>query len=385
MLSVMRASRPTMYAYLKHYWGPVHSFSNRVASALLYAAWPITTFLLRLLHQPRGLRNAESRVGMAYILHAFPPPSNDPGYLEPNVNDFIIDWLQEVLPGNSVTVVFEIDEIEDLKPDPRRSVIVPTYQWLLPFSLQPLHRQLRQALRIKRTGLPVWGMLVDLFVPHHALATSILVALTGGAHPMTCNSVQSANRYGIPNPVEYFFWSRPELSEKFKTVPRWKDRELAVLASMSGEPKRREVLEPLIPKVEASGYTFVSSHPSNRTYEGYLTLLAGSRVMLAPTFLHQHLRRGPARYQKRLSPSIITGRVWETFASGCALLTTYNQDLQDLGFKAGTHYLQLPIEVWEIEQWSWPDDLLLESVAHAGRELYFRLAAEEKGRRLYIS
>lgn len=331
------------------------------------------------------MRNAESRVDMAYVLHAVPPPSNDPGYLEPNVNDFIIDWLQEVLPGNSVTVVFSIDEIEDLKPDPRRSVIVPTYQWLLPFSLQPLHKQLRQALRIKRTGLPVWGMLVDLFVPHHALATSILVALTGGAHPMACNSVQSANRFGIPNPVGYFFWTRPKLPERFKTIPRWSKKELTVLASMSGEPRRRELLEPLRSKAEESGYAFVSSHPSNVSYEGYMSLLEGSRVMLAPTFLQQQFLRGPARYQKGLSRSIITGRVWETFASGCALLTTYNQDLEDLGFKTGTHYLQLPIEGREIEQWSWPDDLLLESVAHAGRELYFRLVVEEKGQRLYIS
>jgi hypothetical protein len=154
---------------------------------------------------------------------------------------------------------------------------------------------------------------------------------------------------------------------------------------MSGELRRQEVLSPLFPKVEAAGYTLNVSHSSKVPYERYLELLESSRVVLAPTFLQQAFIGGPIFYRNRLSQSIITGRVWETFASGCALLTNYNQDLEDLGFNIGIHYLQLPVEAQDIEPWSLPEDKILESVAHAGREHYLQLVAKEKSQRLYIS
>lgn len=374
----MGSARPTLRAYLKHFRGPVRRFWV----ALSRTPWPFISFLLRLTHQRRAVRNEESRVNTAYVLHS---PVPEPSVRGQDITDGIVAWLSEVLDSKSIIIVFSLDEIEALKPDPQRSVILPTNDWLAPFARQPLHRQFREAVRMKKTGLPVWGMLPDLFNFKNTLATSILVSLTGGAHPMSCNSVQSAKRFGIPNPVGHFFWALPELPQRFRTVPRWSAKKLSALASMSGERRRQRVLKPLVPKVEAAGYTFNVSHSSKVPYERYLKLLETSRVVLAPTFLQQFFIGGPIFYQNRLSQSILTGRVWETFASGCALLTNYNQDLEDLGFNMGIHYLELPVEAQDIEPWSWPEDKILKSVAHAGREHYLQLVAEERNQRLYIS
>ena len=317
--------------------------------------------------------SSEKSARAVYLLRTLEP---EPTVTGPDITEGIRTWLSDVLDVKKVVEIVEFRELHDRKSAREPNVAVASYDWLVQFARLPLNSQVRIAFGFRQKGFVVWAMLPDIYWLRLSLASSILVSATKGFHLIAVNSREEAQKFGLVRTSSPHFYILPDLRIRGASLVRWEIRKNHAIGSASGEKRRVDVLNRLIPSFEARGFSWSWSHSGNVPYEDYIASLQTSKVAAVPTFLPISYLRGPARYQSRISKTMVTGRVWETFSAGCALLTNLNQNLEDFGFHAGVHYLLLP-ETGREDGWVIPDDETLREIASQGREKFLQLAWNE--------
>lgn len=367
--------RPSPRALLRHLWGDLSSlWDGRLWHKwLIYRLWvPVSSLLSGLTNYTRR-RYYGQEIRTAYLITgAFPEPT----VRGPDLTDGASKWLRENLGIPEVIELKSIHEMDRYSTSMENSLVVMTYDALVPFCRQKLRKQFADSLRLRQLGVQVWPLLPDIYWLRLTFAASVLVSFTGGIAPMIVNSTSEARRFGIPNPSGPHFWTIPDIEQIIGNPIPWKSRECAAIGSKSGDSRRKEILEPLIPGLETAGYRWLWSDSETLEYLDYISLLKFCKIAFVPTFLPKIYFLGPHNYQQKISATMITGRVWETFVAGSALVTEFNKNLEDLGFHADSHYIDLT-RFTESSRENTPSDKELEEIANRGRARALTLLREE--------
>ena len=346
-------------------------FSPRV---LIPASWGFVSFMLRLCARFTTKRGFVSGKTRPFVVTG---ATRQPYARGPDLTEGVVAWAQRTLGESSPTVITELRQLDKLEVNRSFDILIVTNDWLMEVLSRPFWQQVRSSFYLLRKRTPIWVMLPDMYIPQQTLLSASLVSFSGGLHPMIVNSPQSAMRFGLPNPTGPHFWTLPSFGGEIEEPLGWNQKEQLAIGSKSGETKRVEMIECLIPELERNGYRLTWSHSSELPYSVYLDALRQSKIAIVPTMLQAEYQSGPRGYRKKLSETILTGRVWESFASGCALLTNKNQDLEDLGFEPMVHYVPIPFLFDSELSWQLPSDATLSRIAEMGRKRFIDLLWKE--------
>ena len=285
---------------------------------------------------------------------------------------FVEDWFEEML-----NIKVENQELKDVLSGSSSldSIIV----------IQPTEpsftciREIYTAMRLKKQGLPVVALIVDTFVASHGLMAGIYVAITGGVTVFLSNTKEEAARFGWPHPVGPIFWTFPQARygfyKKFNSETLWETRKnIIIYPSDGGDPQGRfEIGKILETKVLHGRYSIVKA--GGLSFEEYLKLLSQAKLYFTTTTLAPFFVYGPKIYKDRISTHAITGQVWEAFASGCVVVTSKCQALNEYGFISNIHYLDLDDLI--IRQKRIPTNNQLKKIASSGN-LHFEKMISKK-------
>ena len=342
---------------------------------LIYRTWGSLSLLLRVISANQTCQSEPATVEHVFVLDTGRPTVVN----GPNITDGSILWCERVLQPREVTVMNNLRELGEKGKDLREAILVISYDYLFELARQRNYSEVFRILSTARKRkLRIWVFLADLYWLRMTLMSSILVAGTGGIHPMLTNSAPEARRYGLPRPVGPLFWTLPQLHREDGSLPDWESKHQLALGSASGDPRRKDIISQILPSLQAQGFLFRWSNSMEIPYGTYLSLLSQSKLALVPTLLQEEFQKGHPSYRKRLSKTIVTGRVFETFAAGTVLTTNFNQNLEDWGFSAGTHYLLLPESEREIERWRCPPEEELRAIAFRAHSLWRNLWANQQ-------
>lgn len=354
--------RPTPKAIIRHYWAHLSSVWNGTLweKTLIYRTWGSLSLLLRVISANQFRQSEPAKVEHVLVLDTGRPTV----VKGPNITHGCILWCERVLQPRGVTVINNLGELGEKIEDLGEAILVISHDYLFELAHKRNYSEIFRILSAARKRkLRIWAFLADLYWLRMTLMSSILVAGTGGLHPMLTNSTPEARRYGLPRPVGPLFWTLPQLHREDCSLPDWESKHQLALGSASGDPRRKDIISQVLPSLQAQGFLFRWSNSLEIPYSTYLSLLSQSKLALVPTLLQEEFQKGHLRYRKRLSKTIVTGRVFETFAAKTALVTNFNRNLEDWGFSAGTHYLIMPEGERDIERWKCPPDEELRAIA----------------------
>ena len=185
---------------------------------------------------------------------------------------------------------------------------------------------------------------------------------------MLQDSVSSHRKFGTVRPTGPHFWTWPRSHvNAWRSNKPWKKREqLALVPSRGGGTYRREVEPRAVAKLHAAGYEIVMTGKS-LDWDSYIDLNKRSKIVVTTCQLQSEYLKGPRSYRAMLPVHMITGRVWEAFASGNLLVTDATDELAEHGFAAGEHYWPLPIggpAEWDV--WRLPSEFRADQIATNG-------------------
>jgi len=252
-------------------------------------------------------------------------------------------------------------------------LVIVTYDWFLGASTHPTWAAVKLAIRLRRSKTRAWVMLPDTCWVWLSFLSSIVVAIAGGALIVLQSSKQDTKLYGLPHASTKHFWtwSPSALSAWGPQVP-WGERDSVALFAVTTDLYRRAVFQGMSGPVCESGYRVVPT--SNLlTWSEYINLNLSSKLVVTTCRLQEAYLVGPERYRKLLPKHTVTGRVWEAFAAGAALVTDDNGILWSFGLFPGEHFVALPDPLSEKESWVLPEESELERIASAGHSRFIEL------------
>jgi hypothetical protein len=207
----------------------------------------------------------------------------------------------------------------------------------------------------------------------------IYVAITGGVTIFLQSSTKEAAKFGYPFPVSPIFWTFPKarysFHQNFNSKTPWETRKNQLILPSGGvdSHKRIEIGNLLEAKVMPQHYSYVKA--GGLPYHNYLELLSQSKLYFTTNLVQPQFLIGPRIYKSRIHEYTVTGQVWEAFASGCVVITNKCEALEEYGFIAFTHYLDLDELI--SEQNKLPTDNQLMEIAKTGNLLFEKLISKE--------
>ena len=336
--------------------------------------WPFISFLLNTISKrntflPPGSKNIDSAIILVHNLNVGDRLGDAWGL---DLTDAVENWLVQTLDFRETIIVDSLDEISQDNP---RTVLIVSYDWL--FSgrrWKSFFKEIRQlAHDARKRKLQVWVMLADVYDQGSIIPASLLLSLCGGAMILQPNTVTEAARFGLVFPSGPHIWTMPPKNLKqFESQVAWVEREKVVLLPSGGEERRRVFMEKVADQMVSSGWEVQST---NKTFawNEYVGVVKNCRILVTTCWLQQQFLVGSKKTRRRMPTSTVTHRVWEGFAAGCTVVTNSNAVLNELGFIAGVHY----IELWNDEtldgSFHLQADFELEKIAAAGHLHFTKL------------
>ena len=278
-------------------------------------------------------------------------------------------WLEETLGFTDLHWTSSLDSIsQNEAPD----ITLVTYDWLLENKQRPIRNAFRLAWQLRRLHSPAFVMLPDGFWLQITALGSLIVALAGGSQVLLQDSQDAHRKFGTVRPTGPHFWTWPPSHvDAWKSRIPWREREkLALIPGTGGGPYREWVALQIERELTAAAYRTTRTR-FHLSWDSYVELNRKSRIVVTTCKMQPDYLRGPRYYRKLIPHLTVTGRVWEAFASGNLLITDENPILEQLGFKAGRHYLPLPSPsetAWA--DWELPTDRILATIANKGNQQF---------------
>lgn len=366
-----RGKLVNLSAAAKHEWQRLTRFLTKTVwrDFLQFATWPLVSVVLRVL----GRFSPYETPGTRPKNHALVLEGGESSFVSgrvrgQNLTSLLHAWLSETV---GVRKTSSSTQVPDFPFGEEPDVIVVTYDWLLDNQHVGLRSAARVAFQARGLGVPVFVVLPDGFWLRLTANSSLLVAIAGGSQIILQDTQFSHRKFGTVKPSAPHFWTwPPSHAQAWQASMPWSSRARAALIAGSGGGEYRKEVGARMEKVLGElGYA-VSTTAHYLSWEDYLVLHKSSRVVVTTCRIHPTYLRGPKFYQRRIPPFAVTGRVWEAFASENVLVTDDNPVLSDLGFLPGTHFVPLPAEDHEWDQWEMPAECELKSIARAGHELF---------------
>lgn len=335
---------------------------------VFFALWPVLSVLLKVVAlSSKEVTPFACHTDRAVVLTGTQDSFESGRVPGQNLTDLAARWLGETIGFKQVRLADSLEHIpEDESPD----TVLVTHDWLLENYQHPIRSALRLFRHLSRLRSPVFVILADGFWLRVTALGSLLVALAGGSQILLQDTVASHSKFGTLRTSGPHFWTWPPSHLRaWESGRTWAERsKRALIAGTGGGAYRRRVGEEIEPRLV--GWSYQTTRTSfGLSWESYIQLNKESRIIVTTCKMHPDYFRGPLYYRRRIPILTATGRVWEAFASGNLLITDRNPVLEELGFKAGEHYLPLPDDVeagWE--KWSLPEDETLSSIASQGRK-----------------
>lgn len=284
-----------------------------------------------------------------------------------DLTDAVENWLSQSL-GFENTIV--VDSLKKAPQFDSHTVLVVSFDWL--FSgrrWRGFFKEIRElALEARVRKLPVWVMLADVYDQGSIIPASILVSLCGGAIILQPNTAAEAELFGIIFPSGPHIWTMPPKNLKqFESKTAWIERERIVLLPSGGEVRRSVFMDKVASRMSALGWRIQSTNKTF-TWSQYVHVVKHSKILITTCWLQEQFLVGSKKTRRRMPVNTVTHRVWEGFAAGCAVITNSNAVLDELGFIAGVHY----VELWTNNElggdFLLPTDFELEKIAIAGQK-----------------
>ena len=289
-----------------------------------------------------------------------------------NLTDGVVDWINRKFRPINFTVVDSLDEVEVVIPE---TVLVITYDWLLSGPLASGFRFdiAKIAFSARVRNLKIWVILGDTFDQRHLIPASLLVAICGGATILASNTVEEGEKFGLifPSGPHLWVYSDANLLEFRSAIPFQERQRLVVLAG-SGEIRRINLMNLYSNFLEHTNWIIKSTNHS-LSWADYMSVIKNSQMTITTCWLQQSHVTGSTNNKNRLPLNIVTGRVWEGFASGSVLVTNTNSVFDAYGFEPGKHYLVLEESPSEIHKVFLHTSRELETIAKLGQDHFFNL------------
>jgi len=262
----------------------------------------------------------------------------------PNLSNLAIDWLTQVLGVSVKEVPFGSARSSNRK---ETRVVLATYVSQTsggPRNLFYLVRIFKLSIQLRRRGVPVIAFLPDTFYPEAAIVASVLASLTGGVTVFLQNTSSEAVAYGYPNVVDSIFWTWPKsrLEQVTSFLPWGERHDRAVLPDTNTGGAVREIAVSRFKRDLDSGARYEALITGGELAPlDYLATMSESKICMTTNLVQDTFFRGSRKQQARVSKTATTGRVWEAFFTGVALVANETEALLKMGFIPGVHYVSL--------------------------------------------
>ena len=284
----------------------------------------------------------------------------------------IESWVRERTSATDVRVITSLDSVSQ---NHSKGVIIVSYDWLIAANRWlGFFREIRAlASKAKKLGFPIWVAPPDPFSLEYVILISILVAKCGGSTILQSNTTEEGKEFGLIFPTGPHIWTlTPLLLESLNSKIPWADRDRNMLLAMSGDPRRRALMNSISLRFSKSNWLIKNSN-LELTWPEYIELVKSCRIIITTCWMYQVHINGSRRTKSKIPSMAVTHRVWEGFAAGCTVVTNSNSVFDSLGFRAGVHY----VEIWEkfgsIDNIELPSENILEQIAQAGYDLFSKL------------
>ena len=204
-----------------------------------------------------------------------------------------------------------------------------------------LWRAMLLAVRVRRVRIPVVVPLPDTCVAQDSLVAGIMVM---GRPQSTViilqNSWSEAAEFGLPRVTSAVLWTWPkDRWDRWQSHVAYRQRERIAMVASSGDPRRRAMLGAVAGNLESCGYQLVWTDLS-MPWEEYVAFSKRASIVVTTNWMQPAWETQPLM-QQLVPETVVTGRVWEAFATGSLLLCTRASALSEMGFAAGSHFLDL--------------------------------------------
>lgn len=270
--------------------------------------------------------------------------SKDPNLFFPSLSTLAMEWLTQVLTASVKEVDFNSAR-SSIKKNER--VVLSTFVSQTPGGPRKMvyfAQILMLALQLRKRGVPVIAFLPDTFYPDAAIVASALASITGGVTVFLQHTSSEAEVYGYANVVDSIFWTWPKSRlEQVNVFLHWDKRhDRAVLPHTNTGGKVREIA---VSKFRrdlniGSRYETVITGGELEPFD-YIALMSKSKLCMTTNLVQDTFFRGSRKQRERVSKTVTTGRVWEAFFTGVALVANETEVLFKMGFIPGVHYVSL--------------------------------------------
>lgn len=284
-----------------------------------------------------------------------------------NLQNQLVTWLTEA--GAEVTVVnFSMHK----QSVPRESDgIAIAYEVYKQFKSRKTIRHWSQPLLTRSLG--ILAPLPDTFDPRLNLLASELIRDRPGALLMLQNTAEECGAFGLSRVTQPTPWTWPRSSfQAWRGDLPWIERPRLALVAGSGGSQRLRRLAPVEAMLSAANYS-VGKTDYSLSWPDYVSQVRNCRIV-ATTNLTQEIYSNSILLSRRISPTTMTGRSWEAFASGALLIANEAGVLTGLGFLPEEHYI--PIGSLTAATFvGTGNDRALMRIAQAGQEQFFNFVS----------
>ena len=283
-------------------------------------------------------------------------------------------WLRDM--GAAPTTIVSTEQIGN--SGQHVDFLAISYEWF--HQRNAYYRDLlRLRSRIQRSKLPVLCCAPDTVLNSFNLAYGMSVTQNGGLILLLQNTAREGHTCGLPFVTQPTFWTWPtsELEQwRAGTIEKKQREPYAFLAGTGGGSERRVYMRALEENFRRVGWkVFYSDGSLNKS--AYISKVGNAECMATTSVVQDVFRR---RRLSRWEPSTtVTGRVWEGFAAGTAVITNQATVLDELGFLPGVHYLDIDDVTADPHYFEGVSHLFLEEVGQQGQERFFHLIDLERG------
>jgi len=344
----------------------IDKYEYLIISIILPLAWPAVAKYCKLISKDKKfIPPLQNYFSSARILDGTTPPLS-PVHQAIAPLQSAKSWAENTLKISNVEVVF------DLK-DKHADVVIIGGEWFK--STKPHYKffvpAFKLATKLYRQKLPVWFLLMDTYRLEVLIAASILVAKCGGAIVLQQNTKEEAIKFGIPFPSGPHIWllNLGNVS-LFQSYTNWINRKKTIIFGVSGDEKREVLFKKFQNSSNLHDWEVIpTNHQLN--FDSYRELTKQARISVITNNRSFATDKRIRFLRKHASDYVVGSRIFEGFCAGCLVVTNTCPTLTKLGFKPNIHYLDC--DLWERENFVFPNDETLDKIADQGRKLFFKL------------
>jgi len=359
---------PSLKAVLKEIGSRNRRYRKKLRVRYLPGLWPTLSLFLRIISLFSKKVSPHNHDFKRAILLTGDSPG---GFVGRNLTEATEGWIRETVGIGDVSRMDKhaFNRLAESPP-----LVVVAYDWLQGARAHhPTGAAVKLAIRLRKTKTRAWVMLPDTYRVEVSLSASIIVAIAGGALIILQSSENDAEAYGLPHvsTKHFWTWTPSALGEWGPEIP-WVERDSVALFAVTTDSYRQDVFHEMSGPISELGYRVVPTE-NLLTWSEYVNLNLRSKLVVTTCRLQGDFLIGPQRYRRLLPKYTVTGRVWEAFAAGAALVTDDNEILRTFGFFADEHFVGLPDPLSEKASWFLPEESELQRIAYAGHLRFIEL------------